>query len=48
VNLRDLEQAALSVERYLGDAPGTPADAPGTKKTHKMMLTQKEKVSHEG
>jgi hypothetical protein len=39
VNLRDLEQVALSVERYLSDAPGTPTYAAGTKKAHNMMLT---------
>ena len=48
VNLRDLEQAALSVERYLGDSQGTPADATGTKKAHNLMLTQNEGASHEG
>ena len=48
VNLRDLEQAALGVERYLADAPSAPADAAGTKKAHNVMLTQKERVSHEG
>lgn len=48
VNLRDLEQAALSVERYLGDSQGTPADATGTKKAHNLMLTQNEGANHEG
>ena len=47
MNLRDLEQAALNVERYLGDSQGAPAHAAGTKKAHNMTLAQNEGASRD-